>query len=57
VLSDHANAPESICGHSVPDDPDDSPTTGSVIIELEERRMHVCAGRPCENEYRVVALD
>jgi isopenicillin-N N-acyltransferase-like protein len=57
VLSDHANAPESICAHSVPDDPDDSPTTGSVIIELEERRMHVCAGRPCENDYRVVALD
>ena len=40
-----------------PDDPNDGPTTGSVIIELEERRMHVCAGRPCENAYRVVTLD
>jgi isopenicillin-N N-acyltransferase like protein len=57
VLRDHANEPTSICAHHVPDDPDDSPTTGSVIIELEERRMHVCAGRPCENSYRVVALD
>jgi isopenicillin-N N-acyltransferase like protein len=57
VLRDHANAPTSICAHHVPDDPDDSPTTGSVIIELEERRMHVCAGRPCETTYRVVTLD
>jgi len=56
VLSDHANAPTSICAHPVPDDPDHGPTTGSVIIELEERRMHVCAGRPCENPYRVVSL-
>jgi len=57
VLRDHANAPTSICAHPVPDDPEDGPTTGSVIIELEERRMHVCAGRPCENSYRVVSLD
>jgi isopenicillin-N N-acyltransferase like protein len=57
VLRDHVNAPTSICGHPVPDDPEDGPTTGSVIIELEERRMHVCAGRPCENRYRVVSLD
>jgi hypothetical protein len=57
VLRDHVNAPTSICAHPVPDDPNDGPTTGSVIIELEERRMHVCAGRPCENAYRVVTLD
>ena len=57
VLRDHACAPTSICAHPVPDDPNDGPTTGSVVIELEERRMHVCAGRPCENAYRVVALD
>jgi isopenicillin-N N-acyltransferase-like protein len=57
VLSDHASAPTSICAHPVPDDPAHGPTTGSVIIELEERRMHVCAGRPCENPYRVVSLD
>jgi isopenicillin-N N-acyltransferase-like protein len=56
VLRDHANAPASICAHPVPDDPEDGPTTGSVIIELEERRMHVCAGRPCENAYQVVSL-
>ena len=57
VLRDHANAPTSICAHPVADDPDHAPTTGSVIVELEERRMHVCAGRPCENPAGVVALD
>ena len=57
VLSDHANAPTSICAHPLLDDPVHGPTTGSVIIEVEERRMHVCAGRPCENPYRVVELD
>jgi isopenicillin-N N-acyltransferase-like protein len=57
VLRDHADAPTSICGHGGegPDAP--SPTTASMIWELEERRMHVCAGPPCENPYRVVSLD
>jgi hypothetical protein len=56
VLRDHGNAPTSICGHGGegPDAP--SPTTGSMVWELEERRMHICAGPPCENPYRVVAL-
>jgi hypothetical protein len=56
VLRDHANAPTSICAHPVDDDPHHGPTTGSVVFELEERRMHVCAGRPCENPYRVVSM-
>jgi len=57
VLRDHENAPTSICGHGGegPDAP--SPTTASMIWELEERRMHVCAGPPCTNPYRVVSLD
>ncbi|HSL96731.1 MAG TPA: C45 family peptidase [Thermoleophilia bacterium] len=56
VLRDHANAPTSICGHGGegPDAP--SPTTASMVWELEERRMHVCAGPPCANPYRVIAL-
>ena len=56
VLRDHAKAPTSICSHPVADDPDHGPTTGSLMFELEERRMHVCAGRPCESPYRVVSL-
>lgn len=57
ALRDHANRPTSICAHPVAGDPEHGPTTGSVIVELEERRMHVCAGRPCENPYRVLSLD
>jgi isopenicillin-N N-acyltransferase-like protein len=56
VLCDHGNKPTSICAHPVPEDPQDGPTTGSLIFELEERRLHVCAGRPCENAYRVVSM-
>ncbi len=57
VLRDHENAPTCICGHGGegPDAP--SPTTASMIWELEERRMHVCAGPPCGNPYKVVSLD
>jgi isopenicillin-N N-acyltransferase-like protein len=56
ALSDHAHAPTSICAHPVPDDPEHGPTTGSIVVELEERRLHVCAGRPCENEYLTVSF-
>jgi isopenicillin-N N-acyltransferase-like protein len=56
VLRDHANAPWSICSHPLPDDAGHGPTTGSVVVEVEERRLHVCAGAPCENEYLLVTM-
>ena len=56
TLRDHENAPTSICCHTVPGELDPAPTTGSVIWELEERRMHVCAGPPCENDHLVLAI-
>jgi isopenicillin-N N-acyltransferase-like protein len=57
VLRDHDGSPRSVCSHPISDDPSHGPTTASMIWELEERRMHVCAGRPCENRYTVIALD
>jgi isopenicillin-N N-acyltransferase-like protein len=53
VLRDHANAPESICGHWNDADPaqDQSVTTVSMVWEPAERRVHVAAGQPCEHEY------
>jgi hypothetical protein len=57
VLRDHENAPTCICGHGGEGADAPSPTTASMIWELEELRMHVCAGPPCENPYHVVALD
>lgn len=56
ILRDHDAAPTSICCHGVNGQDDPSPTTASMIWELEERRMHVCAGPPCENPYRAVSL-
>jgi hypothetical protein len=56
VLRDHDAAPTSVCCHGVRGQDDPSPTTASMIWEIEEQRMHVCAGPPCENPYRVVSL-
>jgi isopenicillin-N N-acyltransferase-like protein len=59
VLRSHERAPgQAICGH-----PDESQapaaqgmTVGSMVCDLDERRIHVCAGPPCENPYEVFSL-
>jgi len=56
VLRDHENPPTSICCHTVPGEVDPAPTTGGFICEVEERRMHVCAGPPCENPFITLEL-
>jgi hypothetical protein len=58
VLSDHENAPDCICAHPQPGIAisDRGATTASMIWELEERRLHVCAGAPCEGGYRLFSL-
>ncbi|MDX6593732.1 MAG: isopenicillin-N N-acyltransferase like protein [Gaiellales bacterium] len=56
VLRDHDGVPRSVCSHPVPGDASHGPTTASMIWELEERRMQVCAGRPCEHPYTTVAV-
>jgi len=58
VMRDHANEPASICSHVNPADSpaDRSMTTASMIWDLDERRLHVCAGPPCENERRSYQL-
>ena len=56
VLCDHDGAPTSICCHGVSDQDTPAPTTASMIWEIEQQRMHVCAGPPCENPYRVVSV-
>jgi isopenicillin-N N-acyltransferase-like protein len=50
---------ECICGHPEPDEPlgEQGMTVGSIICDLDERRLHVCAGPPCENPYQVFAMD
>ena len=53
VLSDHENAPFSICDHWEDDDPDpdQSVTTASMVWEPAEGRAHIAVGQPCESEY------
>ena len=58
VLRDHAHAPESICGH-----PQDSlpaaeriMTVHSMICDLDERRVYVRSGSPCEGPYQCIQL-
>jgi len=52
------SAEECICGH--PDErdtlADQGMTVGSLICDLDERRLYACAGPPCENPYRVFEL-
>lgn len=54
VLRDHVNHPAGICSHVDPDRPDHEigQTNASVIMDLQERRMHIVQGPPCEGEYR-----
>lgn len=49
---------ECICGH-----PDETQplaarvmTVGSMICDLDERRLYACAGPPCENPYQVFTM-
>lgn len=56
MLVDHENRPESICRHWE-DAPDDTPegllleTVASVIMDLNEGKLWVTAGPPCQESY------
>ena len=58
VLTDHANAPSSICSHWNDDDPDEdqSVTTVAMVWEPAEGRAHVAAGQPCEHDWVTYGL-
>ena len=60
VLRCHEPSPEDcICGHPRLDLPevDQGMTVGSIICDLDERRLYVCAGPPCEAEYQPFCMD
>jgi isopenicillin-N N-acyltransferase-like protein len=59
VLRCHEPGPDqAICGHPDASEPpaDQGMTVGSMICDLDERRIHVCAGAPCENPYQTFAM-
>ncbi len=59
VLRCHEPSPDrAICGHPDESQPpaDQGMTVGSMICDLDERRIHVCAGAPCENAYQTFEM-
>jgi len=60
VLRCHEPTPQDcICGHPEAGvaEAEQGMTVGSIICDLDERRLHVCAGPPCEADYQVFAMD
>ena len=59
ALRCHGPAPEqAICGHPDHSQPlaEQGMTVGSMICDLDERRIYVCAGPPCENPYQMYEM-
>ena len=59
VLRCHEPSPDlAICGHPDESDPpaDQGMTVGSMICDLDERRLYVCAGPPCQNPYQMYEM-
>jgi isopenicillin-N N-acyltransferase-like protein len=59
VLRCHDPSPDrSICGHPETDLPvaEQGMTVGSMICDLDQRRMYVCAGAPCQNAYEIYEM-
>jgi len=57
ALSDHDGYPRSICRHVNEDLPTGFwQTVFSVIIEPEQRRMHITRGTPCSHPYEIYEL-
>ena len=53
AMSDHFGEPNAICRHPDPRQQaaKRTMTTGAVLIDLEERLMHVADGPPCQNKF------
>jgi isopenicillin-N N-acyltransferase-like protein len=57
AMTDHANAPDSLCRHPDPDlpAPEQSMTVASVLIDLSGHRAEISEGPPCERGYENIA--
>ena len=56
LLRDHASSPQAICEHGEPGDDEASVILFSMVCELEEGRMWVAPGNPCDTPYEEVDL-
>lgn len=59
AMSDHFGAPNALCRHADPRQPEAKRTitAGAVMIDLDARVMHVADGPPCENPFVPFAVD
>lgn len=58
VLQDHFNYPNAICRHPDGNDPEleQVQTVASFIMNLTKKEVHVCAGPPCQGDYKIFSL-
>jgi hypothetical protein len=57
ILRDHGSEPQAVCLHPDPDEGDEaSAVIFSMVADLEEGRMWVAPGIPCESEYEEIDL-
>jgi isopenicillin-N N-acyltransferase like protein len=56
ILRDHASSPQAVCEHGEPGDDEASVVLFSMVCELEQGRMWVAPGNPCETPYEEVDL-
>ena len=58
ALTDHFGAPNAICRHPDPGQPEAkrTMTNAAFIIDLVTRTMHVANGPPCKNEFDIHVL-
>jgi hypothetical protein len=57
MMRDHRSHPQAICLHPDPADGDEaSAVMFSVVGDVDERRMWVASGNPCENPYEEIDL-
>jgi hypothetical protein len=57
ILRDHGSSPQAICLHPDPEEGEEaSAVVFSMVADLQEGRMWVAPGNPCETEYEEVDL-
>ena len=57
ILRDHGSEPQAVCLHPDPVEGDEaSSVVFSMVADLEEGRMWVAPGLPCQNEYEEIDL-
>jgi hypothetical protein len=57
ILRDHGSTPQAICLHPEEDEGEEaSAVMFSMVTDLDEGRMWVAPGNPCENDYEEIDL-